>query len=108
MNKEPGDRLIEYLMRGKLENPTCVKLAIKDTMKFLVWKINHYPQHFRETDRQIIINRQNEEFFQLSDKACSYSKNIMNKYIELLWKIMWEINISRKEKVLFQHQAANH
>ena len=86
MNKQPGDRLIEYLNLGNLEKPTDVKLAIREVMRFLEWKINQYPEHFNETDQRIITNRNNEEFFKLSVKSCTYNKNIMNKYTELLWK----------------------
>ena len=85
MNKAPGDRLIDYISLGNLEKPQELKLAIKEVVKFLEWKILYYPEQFNETDSDIINTRKREEFFQLSDKSCSYNKSIMDKYTELLW-----------------------
>ena len=86
MNKETGDRVVQYLNQGNLEKPLEVKLAVRDTMKFIKWKIDNYPEHFKESDQRIINHRNNSDFFQLSVKACSYNKTIMNKYTELLWQ----------------------
>ena len=86
MNKSPGDRLVEYLNQGNLQNPREVKVSIREVFRFLRWKRNKYANHFNQIDKVIIDDMKTEEFFQLSDKACSYNRNMINNFTEDAWK----------------------
>ena len=59
---------------------------MKETVQFLDWKIEQYPQQFSYADLEIVKNRKYENFTDLSYGACSYSKNLMRKYSEILWQ----------------------
>lgn len=82
------DRLREY-MQGCFSNlyptPTELKNSMKEVMKFLSWKARLYPNDFTEEDRIIVESQNLAMYFNLSSKACSYTKQAITKYTESLW-----------------------
>ena len=58
---------------------------MKDVYKFLNWKLIMYPRDFTEEDKRIISSIEYDEYFNLTPKACSYTKNCINKYTEIIW-----------------------
>lgn len=86
----PNDRYSEFIAT-KYNDPNTSTSAIhsklKENFKFLKWKIQEYPSHFTIEDTNIISNDLYGQFFNLSAKSCSYTKKMMNRYIEtVLWK----------------------
>ena len=43
------------------------------------------PNDFTAADTQIIVQRNLQEYFYLSEKACRYTKELINKYTEQIW-----------------------
>ena len=88
----PNDRYAEFLTT-KINDPNTASKTIenklKDTFKFLKWKQSNYKIHFTAEDKIIIDGNHYGQFFNLSSKACSYTQNMTNQYIEKeLWKPM--------------------
>ena len=83
-------------MKDPLKDLICHQLSstsycratgkMKDAFQFLKWKMEYFDSDFTEDERSIIENSQFENFGQLSVKACSYTKGIIRKFIELLWQ----------------------
>ena len=65
--------------------PSALTGAMKDTYKFLQWKIQNRPSDFNDNDIRIIETLDYVNFFELSTKSCSYTKTIITKYMEELW-----------------------
>ena len=89
INKTPEDRLRDYitLCTAQVVNqPTELKTAMKDIFKFLAWKLTIAPDDFSDNDATVISNRKFNQFFDLSPKSCKYTKNIINKYTEIIWQ----------------------
>ena len=69
------------------KSPKCLYNKLKTTFDFLLWKLRFYPSHFCQNDAYIINEKLFGEFFNLQEKACSYNKQIVNRYTdEVLWK----------------------
>ena len=62
-----------------------LRTGMKEVYKFLRWKLEHVPDDFTETEINIIEQSRYADFFDLSTKACSYTKRAITKYTELLW-----------------------
>ena len=77
-----GNSLIN---RNATEIPTDLSLAMKDVYKFLTWKIAKVPNDFTNRDKEIVEQRNVQEYFQLTEKACKYTKDLINKYTEQIW-----------------------
>ena len=86
----PNDRYTQFItiMHNDQNTVTfAISTKFKDIFKFLRWKYRKYQQHFTDDDSNIIRNNLYGEFFSLSAKACSYTKQIINLYVETeLWK----------------------
>lgn len=65
--------------------PPELVCCMKELFKFLKWKLQIHPRDFTEEDRKIIELQDRAKYFQLSSKACSYTKQTIIKYTELLW-----------------------
>ena len=69
------------------KSPLCLYNKLKITFDFLAWKLNAYPSHFSDQDALVIHGKWMGQFFSLQEKACSYNKQIINRYTdEVLWK----------------------
>lgn len=85
----PDDRYKEFITATYNEVqkvPSTLHLKFKEIFNFLQWKSSNFPSHFSQADIGIVETKAYSQFFCISSKACSYSKEIMNKYIEeVLW-----------------------
>ena len=63
-----------------------LRTSIKDVYKFLRWKLDTVPDDFTAEELNIIEQRRYSDYFNLSTKACSYTKTQIFKYTELLWQ----------------------
>ena len=91
INPAVEDRYRDFLESTYNEvtkSPATIHNKFKDTFNFLKWKMKLYPSHFNIEDNAIVSGKQFKHFFNLSEKACSYSKVIINKYAETMWKSM--------------------
>ena len=87
-NENPEDSLVEYIrgcIEGESRQPAELKIAMKELFKFLKWKVPLYPSNFTEEDLRIIANQEINNYFKLSPKSCSYTKNCIKQYTELIW-----------------------
>jgi len=86
----PQDRYTEFISstyNNTEQLSTSIHNKLKIVFKFLKWKTNEYPADFTNNDLEIISNNSYGRFFQLSAKACSYRKKMMDQYTEgVLWK----------------------
>lgn len=85
----PHDRYQEFITQSYNETertPKTLHTKFREIYSFLQWKINLYKSHFTSEDAVIVCNKVFSQYFLLSPKSCSYSKDMINKYIELLWK----------------------
>lgn len=84
----PEDRLRQYIKRCySNSHPTPVELAssMKEVFKFLLWKSENWSNQFTVQDKIIIEGRRYEEYFSLTPKACTYTKDSITKYTEKIW-----------------------
>lgn len=85
-----SDKYKEFLITNynqETYTPKLIHSKYKDTFKFLEWKMELYPSHFTEEDKNIVSEKLYWCFFNLSEKSCSYSKVMINRYTEtVLWK----------------------
>ena len=69
------------------KSPTIIHTKYKDIFTFLEWKMSHYPTHFNSDDQDIVNGKMYSRLFDLSEKSCTYFKEMMNRYTETrLWK----------------------
>ena len=88
MTQIPEDRLRD-LIESELQNNnqgSAVCYSIRQVFKFLKWKLQNYPESISEGDENIIDSRSLEGFFKISPGSCKYTKAIVVKYTEFLWK----------------------
>ena len=84
----PEDSLKEYVkscIEGNTTQPAALRSAMKEVFRFLAWKVTEYPADFTDEDLNIISNQERNHYFNLSPKACMYTKNCINKYTERIW-----------------------
>ena len=85
----PQDRFREFITtnyNAAERSPSTLHFKFKDIFNFLRWKSRKYPKHFNDTDGEIVGTQDHSRFFLLSSKSCSYTKEMINKYIEeVLW-----------------------
>ena len=92
LNIKPAarDRYREFLIttyNDLTKSPKSIYIKLKDTFSFLGWKLTLYPTHFSTDDTNIVRNKLQNQYFRLSEKACTYSKTMINRYTEtVLWK----------------------
>ena len=87
MTQIPEDRLRELLKFQLKENqiPSTIQSA-RQVFKFLYWKLQNYPKSITEDDETIIRNHSLEELFSINPASCKYTKDMMRKYTEHLWR----------------------
>ena len=90
INPAPEDKvrnLVEtcYSNQHRKSIPVELSSSLKETYKFLCWKVEERPIEFTDNDINIVLNGRIEEYFNLSTKACSYTKTLINKYTEKIW-----------------------
>lgn len=91
LNDSPGDKLKEFLIvelesEDDMRSRSVMHHPVRQVMKFLMWKITVYPESVSEIDKQKIESKNVEEFLHLDPHSCKYTKSMMDKYIEHLWK----------------------
>ena len=90
INKVPGDRFVEFLSKEydeEKKTPRIIHSKMKTTFDFLLWKTKNYKGQFTEEEILNIEEKRYGRYFELSPKACNYTKAMVNKYIEnILWK----------------------
>ena len=90
LNIRPGieDKLRDYLLSCFTEQhpiPGEVHCSMKEIFKFLNWKLQLCQQDFSDSDKRIVESQDRSSYFQLSSKACSYTKLTIAKYTESIW-----------------------
>ena len=90
LNIRPGckDKLRDFIQScflGQCPLPVELNVAMKETFKFLQWKLQSHPEDFNQSDIGIIQSKDYSHYFHLSPKSCSYTKRKISKYIETLW-----------------------
>ena len=69
------------------KSPTTIHNKFRDMFTFLDWKMKLFPSHFNTIDKDIVSSKLYIDFYKLSEKSCSYTKVMINQYIEqVLWK----------------------
>ena len=91
VNNRPvqNDRYKEFLQltyNEAAKSPSIIHKKYKDTFKFLEWKVYRHPSHFNIDDLNIVNNKRYNSFTDLSEKACTYSKDMITRYTESLWQ----------------------
>ena len=88
LNETPEDKLKEFVVNEieKEDHESVLSYSIRQVMKFLKWKITTNPESVDEFDKIKILSRDPKEFVKLNSNSCKYTRNMMNKYIEHLWK----------------------
>ena len=85
---QPADTLRDY-MTGCFSQqhsiPPDLSTSMKEVFKFLRWKIVEHPNDFTEREINILESQDLEQYFSLSTKACSYTKDNITKYTEKIW-----------------------
>ena len=88
MTQMMEDRLRQLITSQLQEDHvTQISHSMRQVFKYLNWKLQNHPNTIAEGDHTIIINNSLEEFFNLSPASCKYTKDIMTRYIEHLWKL---------------------
>ena len=85
----PEDRYKEFISNTYDQNnksPSVIHNHLKDLFSFLTWKLQQQPSQFSDHDMEIISNRHFNQYFELTRKSCTYTKDLMKKYTETLWK----------------------
>ena len=87
----PEDKLKEFIKEelqneGNTQHRSVVEQHIRQVMKFLKWKITIYPESVSEADKLKIDKKCAEEFIDLEPNTCKYTKSMINKYVEHMWK----------------------
>ena len=88
IRKTSDDRLKEFIiscLNTVGRTPVELGSALRKVFKYLKWKLVRYPNTFEEEDIQIITQTNINQFFQLSSRACRYTKDIMRQYTEHIW-----------------------
>ena len=88
ISQTPEDKLKKYVKdctNMSISQPVEMKKSLKDIFKFLKWKMSASPINFTESDRKIIDMQDHSKFCELTLKSCSYTKTMINKYIEKIW-----------------------
>ena len=104
INPTPEDKLRELIAKCYNQQqksiPVELSSCLKETFQFLEWKVDTYPNDFTEMDTLIVKGNRREDFFTLSTKACTYTKELIIKYTERIWSasVKNELNIDG-----FQH-----
>ena len=97
ITKTPNDSLQDTLSNclNSRNPPKEVKDGMKEVFKFLKWKISKNPHDFNEEDNRIISNNLLNNFDQLSNKSCNYTKSSIRKYTEAIWS-----HISKNQQIM--------
>ena len=86
----PVDRLREFIAEEVTSEDAgrCdTQHALRQVMSFLKWKKTNYPESVTDTDERRIYSRDITEYLSLSRRTCKYTKAMMTRYTEHLWKI---------------------
>ena len=89
LNNTPGDRMKELLATELAKENHLqgeVHHSLRQVFKFLKWKKLNYSDKISEPDTDIIESVNIPAFLTLSQDSCKYSKDMINRYIEHLWK----------------------
>ena len=87
----PGDILKEFIAKelnveDNARNTSEIKHSVRQAMKFLKWKNLTYPERTGEGDAVKVDNLDCTEFLNLKPTTCKYTKDIITKYVEHLWR----------------------
>ena len=88
INQVPEDKLrdfVKFCLDNQTSQPAELKLAMKEVLKFLMWKSDQIPGDFTDEDIKIVEDKDYKQYFNLSPKSCSYTKSCIKKYTEKLW-----------------------
>ena len=87
MTQIPEDRLCE-LLKTQLQGNTITSTthSARQIFKFLNWKLQNFPKTIAEGDDAVIKNHSLDELFSINPCTCKYTKEIMRRYTEHLWK----------------------
>ena len=88
-NDDKEDRFKEFLKKeynSENKSPAVIHSKLKNVFDFLQWKTNNYKSHFTETELCIVKRKHFGNFWELSHKSCSYTKNMIDQYTE---KVLW-------------------
>ena len=84
-----------------LMNPS-VTAIIRDVYRFLIWKLSVMPNVFTQNDRNLITERNICKYTELSADACTYTKDIINKFTKSLWQVSLETDFTLWENAGLQ------
>ena len=59
---------------------------LSSAFKFLHWKLRHHAVSFTTVDSHIVLSNDFRRFTELSSDCCSYTKHIINCYVEFKWQ----------------------
>ena len=87
INEVPEDPLLKTIQNLTAFNsiPTDMHSMFRSVYKFLRWKLQLRPEQFSQEDQTIIQQSDFTKFHLLSPSCGLYTKNLINRYTELLW-----------------------
>ena len=59
---------------------------LSSTFQFLPWKLHHHAVSFTTVDSHIVMSNDFMRFTELSSDCCSYTKHMINRYVESKWQ----------------------
>ena len=87
MTQLPDDRLRDCIRKDLFNNLNSETAhSIRLVYKYLKWKMITYPETANDSDKIIIESGDLEKYFQITPGTCKYTKGIIVKYTEHLWK----------------------
>ena len=87
MSQIAEDRLKDFIQYELVNgNHSEIHRSIRQVLTFLKWKGINYPGSISIEDNLKIENGQLEDFTTLSPTTCKYTKDAINKFIELQWQ----------------------
>ena len=103
----PQDKFVEFLQEEydeRTKSPHIIHSKMKIIFEFLLWKTRNYRNHFSDEELHIINEKKYGSYFKLSIKSCSYTKGMMNQYLE---KVLWKTVLSNQFQMEGYNAAPN-
>jgi hypothetical protein len=82
----PPDIHMEFISHQIKEDNVTIACHMRDVFRFLQWKLDLYPTSFTTSDESIIKSKDLHRLSSISEKASTYTKQMMKKFTELMWQ----------------------
>ena len=103
----PGDKFKEFIQEEYNEEtrtPQIIHAKMRSVFEFLLWKTKTYKTQFTEEELYIIQERKYGSYHLLSPRSCSYTKGMMDNYLE---KVLWKSSLQTQYQMEGYEGAPN-